>query len=248
MLLPAFLAGGWMGVVPAMAVGFAAGLARAGWETYSWITPFEYMLVAGVVGWCARQDYRGVPAAVLRHPAAAGLAAGLLLWPLLILSYYAYSPTTGLPGWDYVWSLTTAAFPVFLVEAALAGLLAEFARAGLPGWWFSPRRLRPPPYLSSLSRKLVFGLVPVGALGIALLFWANIRIATSVATDLMVDQMAGAAEAAGRGIPFFIQTGQNLVASIAAQPALLTGAHEAQVSGLSTSLRAVPFFRQLTLL
>src|SRR2546425_3810617 len=34
-LLPAFLAGGWLGVAPAMAVGFVAGLARAGWGTYS---------------------------------------------------------------------------------------------------------------------------------------------------------------------------------------------------------------------
>ncbi len=246
-LLPAFLAGGWLGVVPAMAVGFAAGLARAGWETFSWITPFEYMVVAGVVAWATRQDYRGWPARVLRHPAAAGLAAGLLLWPLLILSYYAYSPTTGLPGWDYVWSLTTAAFPVFLAEAALAGLLAEFARAGLPPWWFTPRRLRPPPYLSSLNNKLLWGLVPVGVLGLALLLWATIHLATSVATDLLVDQMAGAAETAGRGIPFFIQTGQNLVANIASQPALLTAPHEAQVLSLSTSLRTVPFYRQLTL-
>src|SRR5437879_5805095 len=55
-LLPAFLAGGWLGVLPAMAVGLAAGLARAGWETYSWITPFEYMLLAGVVAWATRQD------------------------------------------------------------------------------------------------------------------------------------------------------------------------------------------------
>src|SRR5258708_5562865 len=181
---------------------------------------FGYLLVLvyAVIGLVAL--VRGLPAlARLKAGQWLGLlslfAAGRLLWPLLILSYYAYSPTTGLPGWDYVWPPTSAAFPVFLAEAALAGLLAEFARAGLPAWWFRPRKLRPPPYLSSLNRKLVFGLVPVGALGIALLFWANIHIATSVATNLMVDQMAGAAETAGRGIPFFIQTGQNLVASIA---------------------------------
>jgi PAS domain S-box-containing protein len=93
---------------------------------------------------------------------------------------------------------------------------------------------------------LVYGLLPVGILGIALLFWANIHIATTVATGLVVDQMAGAAETAGRGIPFFIQTGQNLVASIASQSELLAGAHETQVTLLSTSLRTVPFFRQLT--
>src|SRR5437868_1229825 len=54
-LLPVFLAGGWLGVGPALLVGFAAGLSRAVWETYSVITPFEYTLLAGVVAWCMRQ-------------------------------------------------------------------------------------------------------------------------------------------------------------------------------------------------
>src|ERR1700682_6333930 len=49
--LPVFLAAGWLGIAPALLVGFFTGLARAGWETYSWLTPFEYMLFAGVVAW-----------------------------------------------------------------------------------------------------------------------------------------------------------------------------------------------------
>ena len=246
-LLPAFLAGGWLGVLPAMLVGFATGVSRAGWETFSWFTPFEYMFVAGAVAWLVRQDYRGWPLAVIRHPAAAGLAVGLLAWPLLFLSYLFYSPTIGLPGWDYVSSLTNAAYPVFLAEAGMAGLLAEFARVGVPAWWGTPRRLRPPFYSSSLNSKLFFGLIPIGIFGIAVLLWATIHLATDVATGLMVDQMAGVADTAGRGIPFFIQTGQNLVASLASQRDLLTAAHQTQVTTLSTNLRVVPFFRQLTL-
>ena len=245
--LPAFLAAGWLGIAPALLVGFATGLARAGWETYSWVTPFEYMLLAGAVAWAVRQDYRGWPGRILRHPAAAGLAAGLVFCLALILSYYAYSPTTGLPGWDYAWSLTLAAIPVFVAQATLAGLLAEFAKAGLPGWWPAPRRLRPAPYVSSLNRKLLFALLPVCLIGIGLLFWANISIATSVSTSLVLDQMASAADTAGRGIPFFIQTGQNLIANIAAQPVLVSGSHDKQVQALSTSLRSVPYFRQLTI-
>ena len=235
-LLPAFLAGGWLGVLPAMLVGFATGLSRAGWETFSWFTPFEYMFVAGAVAWLVRQDYRGWPLAVVRHPAAAGLAVGLLAWPLLFLSYLFYSPTIGLPGWDYVSSLTNAAYPVFAAEAGLAGLLAEFARVGLPAWWGTPRRLRPPFYSSSLNSKLFFGLIPIGIFGIAVLLWATIHLATDVATGLMVDQMAGVADTAGRGIPFFIQTGQNLVASLASQRELLVAAHQTQVTTLSTAL------------
>ncbi len=247
-LTPAFLAGGWLGVGPAMLVGLLTGLARGAWESYSIFTPMEYMVVSGVVAWCLRQDYRGWPARLLRRPLVAGLVVGGLWWAILIPSYFAYAPSVGLPTWDYVWSQTQAAAPVVFVQAALAGLVAEIARAGLPELWVRRRELRPPPYVSSLNRKLQFTLVPIFVAGIALLFWANIQVATEVSTSLLVGQMAGAAEAAGRGIPFFIQTGQNLIANIAGQPSLLSSDPVAQSAYLSTSLRAVPYFRQLTLL
>lgn len=245
-LLPALLAGGWLGVGPALLVGFAAGLSRAIWETYSVITPFEYALLAGVAAWCLRQDYRDWPGRLLRQPLVTGLLLGALAWLPLFVSYFAYAPNADLTAWDYVWSQTLAGLPVYLAQFALAGVLAAFARLGLPGWWIDRRTLRPPPYVSSLTRKLLFVLLPVFIGAVGLLFWANIRTATTVSTTLVVDQMSAAADTAGRGIPFFIQTGQNLIANIAAQPALQTAAHEDQVRYLSTSLRAVPYFRQLT--
>src|SRR5687767_10031693 len=54
-LLPAFLAGGWLGLGPALLVGLVTGFSRAAWETYSVITPFEYMFVAGAAAWAMRQ-------------------------------------------------------------------------------------------------------------------------------------------------------------------------------------------------
>ncbi|MCC7358984.1 MAG: HAMP domain-containing protein [Anaerolineales bacterium] len=245
-LLPVFLAGGWLGTGPALLVGLAAGLSRAIWETYSVITPFEYALLALLSGWALRQDYRDWPARLLRQPLFIGLFFGALAWLLLIPSYFAYAPSADLTAWDYVWSQVLAALPVYFGECALAGLLAALARLGLPAWWIERRVLRPPPYLSSLTRKLLFVLLPVFVFAIGLLFWANIRTATSVSTDLMVGQMAAAADSAGRGIPFFIQTGQNLIANIAAQSTLQTAPREEQVAYLSTSIRAVPYFRQLT--
>ncbi|MBI4770530.1 MAG: PAS domain-containing protein, partial [Chloroflexi bacterium] len=247
-LVPAFLAGGWLGAGPGLVVGLLTGFSRAVWETHSLVTPFEYTLVAGVVAWCVRQDYRGLPAAVLRHPAAIGLLAGLVLWPILFLSYFAYSETTGLLGWDYVASLVRAAAPIFLGEAVLAGILVELIRlGGWPAWWPRRRGSAPPPYLSSLNRKLLFTLIPLFLLGIGLLFWADITIATRVSTALVVDQMGRAGENAARAIPFFIQTGRSLVRDIAAQGDWFSGDGLSQTARLSQSMRALPFFRQLTL-
>src|ERR1041384_3273195 len=213
------------------------------WETYSLATPFEFALVAGVFAWCVQQEYRGWPARILRHPALTGLIIGLVFWPVLYFSFFTYSDTLGLPGWDYVASLVRAVSPIFIGQAALAGVLVE----GVRSFW--PRRLGrlPPPYVSSLNRKLLFTLIPLFSLGIALLFWADITIATRVSTTLVIDQMERAAQNAGRGVPFFIQTGSSLIQDLAARDDLLTGDSLSETAHLSQSLRSLPFFRQLTL-
>jgi PAS domain S-box-containing protein len=245
--LPAFLAGGWLGIGPALLVGFVAGLSRSAWETYSLVTPFEYSLVSGGVAWLLRQDYRGWPSLILRQPIVAGLLAGLILWPLLFLSYFAYSETTGLPGWDYVASLVFAAAPVFAVHTAVAGVLAELARMGAPAWWPRRRGNTPPPYVASLNRKLLFTLIPLFVLGIALLFLADVTIATRVSTGLVVEEMGRAAENAGREIPVFIQTGGSLLEGIASQGGWFPADSLTQSARLSQSTQTLPFFRQLTL-
>jgi len=245
--VPAFLAGGWLGVVPALLIGFVTGLSRAAWDTYSAATPFEFAFIAGLVAWCARQDYRGQPAGVLRHPLIAGTVIGIVFCPLLFLSYSAYSPLLSLTGWEYVASLVWAAAPVFITQAVLAGGLAQLARRIWPERWpFRAGRI-PPPYVSSLNRRLLFALIPLFVIGIGVLFWANISIATNVSTTLIIDEMQRAAQNADDGIPFFIQTGNSLIRDMAGQekwfddPTLLQKARLAQVLG------RVPFFKQLTL-
>lgn len=244
--IPAFVAGGWLGFGPAVAVGFLTGLTRAAFETYSLITPFEYALVAGVVAGCVQQDYRGGPARLLRLPTVAAFLTGGVLWPLLYLSYHAYTTAPGLIGWDYVASQVSAAAPVFWGQAALAGLFTEFVRVGLPGWWPQRRGTAPPPYRASLNRKLLFTLIPLFTVGIAILFWADLTIAMRVSATLAVEQMARAAENAGRGIPFFIQSGRSLMATTAQQGDLLAEGRLGQTERLAMSMRT-PFFRQMAL-
>lgn len=245
--VPAFLAGGWLGVGPAILIGLMTGLSRAAWETHSFATPLEYAWLAGAVAWCVRQDYRGWPAAVLRRPFLAAALNAALLCLSFFLSYYAYSATPGLNGWDYVTSLVLAAAPVFVAQAALAGLLAEAAQLGKPEWWPYLRGSAPPPYLSSLNRKLLFTLIPLFLGGILLLFVANLNIVTDLSTQLAVNQMIFSARNASAGVPFFINTGRSLIQSLATEPGLLTDSPLSQTAQLSQSLRAAPFFRQLTL-
>lgn len=247
-LVPAFLAGGWLGIGPALVVGFLTGLTRAGFETYVGYTAFEYAFLATAVAGAVRQNYTGWLMATLRRPALAGLIFGLGLALFLFLSYFAYSETAGLAAIDYVVSMAYAAAPIFVGQAFLGGLVAEVVRLIAPRAWPHEPATQPAPYVRSLNRKLLFTLIPLFMVGIATLFWADLRIANDVSTTLALNQMAGAAENAGREIPFFIQTGASMLREISlSRPWLQLGNLE-QTAGLLQSMRQLAFFRQLTLL
>jgi PAS domain S-box-containing protein len=247
-LLPAFLAGGWIGIGPAIVVGLATGLSRAAWESYSMLTPLQYAFAAWLFAWCVRQRYWGLTGRLLRQPLVAGLASAALLSVLLFPSYFAYSSSSGLAAADHVWSQTAAAIPVYASQALLAGLLASLFRAGAPALWHKPGELQRPPYVASLNRKLLFFFLPLFLMALTLMFWANIAIATQVSTGLVIGQMSSAAETASRGIPFFIHSGQNLAVNIASDDSLLAASGQKRTIRLAQNLRSVPFFHQITLL
>lgn len=248
-LVPAFFAGGWLGIGPALIVGLITGLGRALWESYSVFTPFEFAFIAGAVAAGLRQDYFGRLPRALRHPAISGTVLGILLAPFLLLSYFvSVIETAELTAvLDYVVSIFFAAAPIFITQALVAGIIAELASALWPGW---PKRrgTQPPPYLLSLNRKLLFALIPLFLAGIILLFVADITIATRVSTDLVLAQLGRAAKNAGEDIPFFVQTGSNLLREIADRQDWFEGDNLTQTAGLLQSMQALPFFNGLILL
>ncbi len=256
-LIPAFVAGGWLGSGPAVLVGFATGVARAAWEApgasqsasviHSAFAPLEYAFLAGILAWCVQQDYRGWVGRLLRHPGLCGVLLSLVAWPMLYISYFAYADTPGLVGVDYVASLTLAAAPVLMGEVVLAGLVTELVRLGLPAWWPIRRGSVPPPYVSSLNRRLLFALLPLYSIGIVLLFGADVAISLQVSTNLVQEEMVRSAEDAGRELPFFFETGRDYISTIALQGGWLDGDALTQSPHLSQMMRVMRYFRQLTI-
>lgn len=245
--VPFVLAGGLIGVGPAFVVGFAAGLARELFDTYSVLTPFETAFLAALTAAFLRQPYRGRPAAWLRHPLIAASLSSILIWPVTFLGLWAYSPAGGLAGLDYVTALWTALLPALVGEAAIGGVLGEVALAAAPRAWPPREGGQPPPYARSLNRQLLFTLIPLAVLGIAVLFWADTRIAINVAGRVIVDQMGRDAQNAARGIPFFLQTGRSLIRAVALDDRLLDPDPAVRQKRLEQNLRAIPYFRQLIL-
>lgn len=247
-LAPAFLAAGALGGGPALVVGLLTGIGRAGWETYSVLTPFEYAFVAGLFSWCVRQDYRGWIAALLRSPLVAGILAGGLLWPLLFFSYAADTENLGLAALDYVIALVGAAAPVFVAQSVLAGAVAEGWRQLRPLGWVRLSGTQPPPWLYSLNRKFLFALVPLFVFGLSGLFVANLSIVLDASTRLTLGQMERAVQNAGQVIPLYTSSGESLLAEIASSQNWFEQDPVQQAANLLRGARAVAFFKQLTLL
>ncbi|MBI3762517.1 MAG: HAMP domain-containing protein [Chloroflexi bacterium] len=241
--VPIVLAGGLLGVGPALVVGFAAGLTRGLLDTFSLLTPFETAFLAALTAAFLRQSYRGRPAAWLRHPILAATLSAGLIWPVTFLGLWAYSPVGGLAGLDYVTALWTALAPALIGEAAIGGVLGEVALVAAPQAWPPRDGVQPPPYARSLNRQLLFTLIPLTVVGIAVLFWADTRIAINVATRVIVDQMGRDAQNAATGIPFFVQTGRGLIRDVAHDERLLDPA--TRQARLEQNLRSIPYFRQL---
>ena len=245
--IPLVLAAGYLGVGPALVVGFVSGLMRGLFDTYSVFTPFETALLAALAAACLHQPYRGTPARWLRHPIVAAPVAAGAIWLLTFLGLWGYSPAGGLSGWDYVTVLWAAVAPALIAEAALGGLFGEVALAATPRAWPPREGTRPPPYAHSLNRQLLFTLVPLTLLGIGVLFWADTSIAVRVATGVVLDQMSRDAQNAAKGIPFFVQTGRGLIHDLAGDDRLLDADPAVRQARLEQGLRAIPYFRQLTL-
>lgn len=242
---PFVVAGGILGVGPSIVIGYVAGLARGGWQTHSLLTPFETATLAGAIAWLLQQDYRGRFAVAMRYPVLAGLLIGASFWPLYSLSIIAYGPTSGLAALDYVTGLVLAAVSPLLTETAIGGLLAEGVRAAFPAMWQTPARVRPAPYATSLNRRLLYSLIPLTALGIGVLFWADTQIAIRVARDLVIDQMGRSATTTGWGVPFFIQTGYSLINDLSKAPELADPDPLVVENELAQGMRTVPYFSQL---
>ncbi len=240
---PIILAIGFLGSGPALLVGLAAGIARAGWETYNLTTIFEVALTAGVLSWFIRQDYRGTLARTMRFPLVASILTAASIWLISYLSYLANSPTLGLVGLDFVTSQWLANVGPLFGELVAAGIVGSLAFLLLRQWWAHRVGSLPPLYATSLNRRLLFTILPLSVFGLLFLIWANLTVANQVATSLIVDQISRDSQSVANSVPYFTQAGQSALRSISTdshfqQPTTLT-------PWLSEQIRAIPYFRQL---
>ena len=244
--LPILLVGAWFGAGPAMLAGFLGGLARALFINSQTPQPFEFAFFGLIAGFLLRQDYRGRLSSLARQPMAAGVMARLVIWPLMLPAAYVHASGEPLYALDLAWPLFLSGWLPALVEGILAGVAGQILHAALPRLRSAQPARSDPPFARSFNRRLLFTFVPIMLIMIAALVAAVAATTINAATQQAIGQMARDAVSASQDIPFFFQTGQSLISSLASD-AQLRGDSTARQNKLADGVRAGAFFDEMLL-
>jgi PAS domain S-box-containing protein len=246
--LPILLMGGWVGIGPAVVAGLLAGLMRALFINGQMTEIFQSAFFGLVCGYLLQQDYRGRLSSVLRQPIVVGVLGRLLLWFLVLPATFVYAPIENpLSALDFSWPLFLSALLPALVEGIIVGVLGQALYAVLPTLRPAQPARAVPPYARSLNRRLLFTFVPIILLIIAVLVYAVAATTLGAATQQAIKQMARDAISASQDIPFFFQTGQSLVSSLADDERLRSADANTRQSKLTEGVRTGAFFDEMVL-
>lgn len=240
-----FAAAGLLGAPQAALVGFAAGLARGGWQTNSLITPFTVAAMAAVAAYLMRLPYRELLARACRHPLGAGSLAGLGYGLLRAGELFAHSGGEPYDGLDFALGLAPALIAAGLAEGALAGGMGSAIRSVRPDLWARPGRTRTAPYNRTLAGRMLSSIALLGVLAVGGLAIGQWALARGAVRELVADGMRRTAQQAGDGIPFFVQSGRRAIRD---QAQALSGGWDPGAfpdQQLETQFRGQPIFSGL---
>ncbi len=246
--LPWLLAGGMLGPLPAAILGGFSGIFRFIWDTRNVFSPLELALLGALFSAAVRQRYRTRMFRLLREPLVAVLALALLYAPLYIIDSFLAASGSLAARLDY--AITSAQYPLLAVsgELLIAGLFAQVLVATFPAAWGRRLPLQPSPAERSIEARFLFGTGAIILFLLLALLVGDWLVAGAAARDMLRNRMSNTAELASQSVPFFLETGQNLVSQLASNPELLTESGDSLTATLENQIRSVPYFDQLLVL
>ncbi len=243
-MVPGILAAGMVGILPAVIIGCVSGLFLAFWKTHTLFSVIETAGILLLFAVLVRQTYRTRFFKLLRHPLWTGIFTSLISLPILMMGVFFATTGSLAVRLDYALSQAWMILLMRVAELILAGIIGEIIFLFGKGIWFRPKALRPSPVESSLQWRFLFTSAPFVIVGIAILILSDWWVAGAAARQVIRDRLKGTAEVAVESLPYFLETGQNLIINLA-QPELLTIENGQLYSRLGENIRAVPFFREL---
>lgn len=245
--IPLVFASGFFNTFWAVFIAALTGLVIAFVNTHHFFTVIDYASSALIFSLLARQRYRTTGFQLLRHPAAAALATGLLLAPVIILTTFLASGGSFAPRVDFAITQTWPMMLARTIELLVAGIISEGFYLLKVKDWGRAGYLVPSPFETSLQRKLLMTALPlmiVLALALSLGDWV---VAGNVARQMLRNRLENVAAIAGDSLPNFLETGQSQLQSLST-PELLSMDGETLRAALGQKLRGFRFFNQIYLI
>jgi PAS domain S-box-containing protein len=244
--IPWALAGGLLGPLPAVVLALLSGLLIGVYETHNPFTPLEMGILALLFSAAVRQNYRTRFYRFLRHPLGAVLVVLAAYVPLIIWGSLFSTNDSLAVRLDYAFTQAWLVYAARAGELLAAGLIAELVFLLVPGLWARKRPLAPSPAESNIQVRFFYGTVPLVALLVLSLLVADWLVSIKAAERMLRGQLSSTAQVAAESLPYFTETGQNLILTMAT-PDLLETSPDMLPDELARRLRSVPFFRQLSL-
>jgi signal transduction histidine kinase/HAMP domain-containing protein len=248
--VPWVLAAGLLGPAPAAGIAAFSGLLLAYWDTHSPFTPCEYALLAILFAVFISQRYRTRIYVLLRSPVLASIVISLF-YPLIFVPDLVFVTQGPLEARiDYAILHIVSTLVAVGGAMIVAGLIAEFVKLVQPRYWGGQPPWIPSPAESHLESRLIFNMTPLAVALILTLMIGDWIAAGNAAQTMLQERMSSASELSAQTVPFFLDTGQNLVLQFAADERLVdqTATPDELQEALEQLIRSTPYFTQLFLL
>ena len=246
--IPWILAAGLLGPLPAAIFGSLSGLLFGIWGTHSIFTVLETAAMALVLSWFFNQNFRTWNYRAFRQPIFAILIL-IIFYPIINIINSVFISSGSLTGQiDYALSNIIATTIVVSIPLLIGGLLASIVKSAFPVQWGGQTPWQLAPFESSLEARFLQNVISFSFLLMIGLMVGDWIIAGRAARRILEGQMAGVAQIAAEGVPYFLDTGQNLALRIASEIQLNSFETTDLDRVLENEMRSVPFFHDLFVL
>jgi PAS domain S-box-containing protein len=246
--LPWMLAAGLLGPAGAAAIAAISGLFSGLWNTHSIFTPLEMVLLATLFSVAMMQRYRTPFFRLLRQPI---LAAFLLVatYPFIFIITATISSDYSLAArLDYSLSMLATTTSAVAGELIIAAAFSQVIALGFPTMWGQQGDLLPSPAERSLRVRYLLAIAPLIFVLLLTLLVGDWIMAGQAARRILKGRMQDSALIASKGIPYFLDVGQNEITKLAGDQRLYASSPADLTNILKENLIRVPFFNQFYIL
>lgn len=242
--LPWVLAAGILGPGYAAILGSFSGLLLGLYETHNLFTIIEISTIAFIFGVAVRQLYRTRLFSIVRHPMGAAVILVIFQIPLLILTTFFALNGSLASKLDFAF---TQSWPMILtrsIELLIGGVIGEILFQTRKDIWGVQGELKPSPSETNLQLRFLYGAVPYILILVFIIIISDWVVAVKASRQMVEEQLANASVVAADSLPFFFETGQDLILTYASDD-LVQAPPEELSQTLATRFKSVKFFSQL---